>query len=406
MMLFAFAVGPVFVGVTVAANTGATTKQADVAAAIMNSSQRIGGALGLARTAANCLTSPRGATLGFAHDMEVRRMGRTKILCVVAAVGQLVMASGAAASGLKVCVPEKEAAAIVTPKAGVCKAKYTATSLLPEAEKQKLEAILPYVKYVASGVGGKPTIQISGANLQILSGSGSTSGAINGAGNLVIGYDETPGAQTGSHNLVVGSGHSFTSYGGILGGQANLVSAPDGFVVGERNIASGDFASVSGGSGNVANGVSASVSGGISNTAYNGDSVSGGLHNTAGFEYSSVSGGSDNEASGFYSSVSGGIHNKAVSPAASVSGGASNEASGGGASIEEAAASVSGGENNKAISPDSSVSGGHNNIAGRAIVEGVGASVTGGQGNKAEGNWSAILGGKNQLVTKEWGIFP
>jgi EmrB/QacA subfamily drug resistance transporter len=48
LMLVAFGVGPVFVGVTAAANTGATTKQAGVVAAIMNSSQQVGGALGLA----------------------------------------------------------------------------------------------------------------------------------------------------------------------------------------------------------------------------------------------------------------------------------------------------------------------------------------------------------------------
>ena len=47
--------------------------------------------------------------------------------------------------------------------------------------------------------GGKPTIQISGANLQLVNGSGSTE-TLNGAGNLVIGYDEMPGTQTGSHN--------------------------------------------------------------------------------------------------------------------------------------------------------------------------------------------------------------
>jgi predicted MFS family arabinose efflux permease len=48
LMLFAFGVGPVVVGVTAAANTGATPKQAGVVAAIMNSSQQVGGALGLA----------------------------------------------------------------------------------------------------------------------------------------------------------------------------------------------------------------------------------------------------------------------------------------------------------------------------------------------------------------------
>jgi len=48
LMLVAFGVGPVFVGVTAAANTGATDSQAGLVAAIMNSSQQVGGALGLA----------------------------------------------------------------------------------------------------------------------------------------------------------------------------------------------------------------------------------------------------------------------------------------------------------------------------------------------------------------------
>jgi hypothetical protein len=48
LMLFAFGVGPVFVGVTAAANAGATAGQAGLVAAIMNSSQQVGGALGLA----------------------------------------------------------------------------------------------------------------------------------------------------------------------------------------------------------------------------------------------------------------------------------------------------------------------------------------------------------------------
>ena len=59
-------------------------------------------------------------------------------------------------------------------------------SRLSEAEQAKLAAILPYVTFSASGVGGKPTIQFSGANVQIVSGAGETK-ALNGAGNLVIG---------------------------------------------------------------------------------------------------------------------------------------------------------------------------------------------------------------------------
>lgn len=48
LLLVAFGVGPVFVGVTTAANAGVGPSRAGVAAAILNSSQQIGGALGLA----------------------------------------------------------------------------------------------------------------------------------------------------------------------------------------------------------------------------------------------------------------------------------------------------------------------------------------------------------------------
>jgi Collagen triple helix repeat (20 copies) len=47
-------------------------------------------------------------------------------------------------------------------------------SLLSKSEQETLKSILPYLKFVASGVGGKPTIQISGANLQIINGKLST----------------------------------------------------------------------------------------------------------------------------------------------------------------------------------------------------------------------------------------
>lgn len=47
-LLFAAGIGPVFVGVTSAANAGARTEQAGLVAAILNSAQQVGGALGLA----------------------------------------------------------------------------------------------------------------------------------------------------------------------------------------------------------------------------------------------------------------------------------------------------------------------------------------------------------------------
>ncbi len=70
-------------------------------------------------------------------------------------------------------------------------------------ELKRLKEALPYIKFVSSGVGGKPTIQVSGANLQIVNGEGKEN-SVNGVGNLVVGYDGgTLGGltQTGSHDL-------------------------------------------------------------------------------------------------------------------------------------------------------------------------------------------------------------
>jgi hypothetical protein len=148
-------------------------------------------------------------------------------------------------------------------------------SLLSQSEQETLKSILPYVKYVASGVGGKPTIQFSGANMQIVNGEGSTE-ATNGAGNLVIGYDENPNkeAQTGSHNLVVGPEQRYTSYGAIIGGRDNKALGPYDFVVGIANKAGNE-----------------------------GSSVSGGFENTAGFEFSSIFGGKDLSTKAEYEAI-------------------------------------------------------------------------------------------------------
>jgi hypothetical protein len=81
----------------------------------------------------------------------------------------LVLASGAMASStITLCLTEKAGAAKSGGVEGKCplpteKVKYTKVALpKEESEQQKLLAILPYIKYVASGVGGKPTIQVLG----------------------------------------------------------------------------------------------------------------------------------------------------------------------------------------------------------------------------------------------------
>src|SRR5262245_4680740 len=147
------------------------------------------------------------------------------------------------------------------------------------------------------------TLQFTGINVQIVSGSGLTDNPVNGKGNLIVGYNEGS-TGTGSHNLVVGKGHTYSSYGGFVAGHGNTVNAP--------------FASVSGGECNVAGagpapsclaigGAGTSVSGGNHNVASATDAaVSGGAGNKASGGGASVSGGANNAASGLYSSISGG----------------------------------------------------------------------------------------------------
>lgn len=128
-------------------------------------------------------------------------------------------------------------------------------------------------------------LYITGANLHVMNGTGTTPGDVNGLGNVIIGYNEErsfPGAtnfRTGSHMLVVGRHHNYSSYGGIVSGGLNTTSGECASVFGSYNSeASGRFATVTGGTGNTASGEYASVSGGSDNNAlHTGATCSGGV---------------------------------------------------------------------------------------------------------------------------------
>jgi prefoldin subunit 5 len=146
----------------------------------------------------------------------------------------------------------------------------------------------------APDANGYDTLIFSGVNLQVVNGTGSES-TTNGLGNLIVGYEDNISsyARTGSHNLVTGTNGGWTSYGGLLAGNSNQVTAR--------------YASVSGGANNTASGQVASVSGGILNRASGGSSsVSGGLNNNASGVWASVSGGESNNAGGSYNAILGG----------------------------------------------------------------------------------------------------
>jgi len=211
---------------------------------------------------------------------------------------------------------------------------YTDTKVAAGGGGGALAFLQPYVSLDVNPINGVngPHIIFSGANVHVRSGSGSTddNNTLSGLGNLIVGYNEqqtTAVSRTGSHNLIVGGQHSFTKHGGLAAGAANTLDGVSAFVAGVRNVASGDFSSVTGGAGNQALASADTVSGGANNTANGGSSsISGGQENMTVAVSSSVTGGRQNTANGLYASVTGGFLNTAAAEASSVSGGQSNTA--------------------------------------------------------------------------------
>ncbi len=234
-----------------------------------------------------------------------------------------------AASSVSICVPATAGAAITSAGSGSCSSGTQVALPSSSAAQQTLIGILPYINYEASGIDGKPTIQFSGANLQVVNGSGSES-TINGEGNLIIGYDPSPGSQTGSHNLLLGGAQSDTSYAGIIAGYDNTASAPYGSALGGRaNTVSGELSAIAGGFFNTAAASYSDINGGCANLVGSGTptysstcantadagyfaSVNGGVDNQAGVQDSTVSGGAFNLADDLYSSITGGCDNLAA----------------------------------------------------------------------------------------------
>jgi predicted nucleic acid-binding Zn-ribbon protein len=191
-------------------------------------------------------------------------------------------------------------------------------------EVLSLELTLSHVSYNATGLGGKPTLTISGANLQVVNGQGSTA-TTNGLGNLIMGYDESAGGQSGSHDVVLGEGQTFSSYGGLIAGKGNTLSGPFGAAFGESNIASALGATVTGGNNNTASGQTSSVSAGGGNVAQgHSAAVTGGNNNTAEGLTSSISGGGANIAKGQSAAVTGGSNNTAEALTSAILGGKHN----------------------------------------------------------------------------------
>jgi len=143
---------------------------------------------------------------------------------------------------------------------------------------------------------GNDRLLLTGMNLQVVNGTGTTDGATNGEGNVIVGYNTDNGGdtKTGSHSVIVGDDHTYTMHSTLVTGLNNDVTGERAAAVGgANNTASGDDSFVGGGRDNTANGFRSFVGGGDSNTASGFRSfVGGGVSNTASGIESFVGGGS------------------------------------------------------------------------------------------------------------------
>ncbi len=150
--------------------------------------------------------------------------------------------------------------------------------------------------FLSADINGRTTT-FSGCNVYVQNGLGATNGnpnmpgesnnsVVNGVGNLIIGYNVSQAqfggtdVRTGSHNLILGDSNNYSSYGGLVAGAFNTISAPYATVTGGAfNTASFLDASVSGGAFNTAGGFTSSVSGGVNVTQNDAEAWSAGnLH--------------------------------------------------------------------------------------------------------------------------------
>jgi hypothetical protein len=293
--------------------------------------------------------------------MKTKLLFSAALLIVLLAVGtSWVVAQGLTPTSFLVCVQKTTGIMQVVATAEDCGAKGTLLNLYSQegvdgslaAIESRLTAVETENASLRSQVQAQETrlaalesllvhfsrngneITISGANLNIVNGMGSTE-TTNSLGNLVIGYNESrgpeePDIRTGSHMLVIGKWNDFSNFGGIVTGSYNETSARYASIIsgfrsivsgnwstvtgGAENIASRDFAAVSGGLQNEASGFASWVGGGAQNSAISDyATVTGGELNVAG-ERASVSGGYSNTASGLYSSISGGQEHTATGP--------------------------------------------------------------------------------------------
>src|SRR3984957_8600392 len=82
-------------------------------------------------------------------------------------------------TSVALCVPSTAGSAVTSAGTGSCSSGTKVSLPASASAQQALISILPFLSYSSAGVDGQPTVTVSGANVQIVDGSGSTS-SVNG----------------------------------------------------------------------------------------------------------------------------------------------------------------------------------------------------------------------------------
>jgi hypothetical protein len=245
-----------------------------------------------------------------------------------------------------------------------------------------------------------PTILIEGVNVQIVNGQGSME-TTNGRGNLIVGYQVGTSLQrTGSHNFVVGDDHTYTSYGGIVSGESNVLYGPNSVALaGETNVARGERCTVIGGVENEVDGLDNVVIAGDNSSielgAQRGVIIScwgGTIHDG---DSNVIIGGQNNSIGGgsFNAVLTGGGHELLYSDYVGIVSGEDHDLWG-----AWFAALVGGTRNyvTDSFNFATFVGGSDNSVSDWY------GTVVGGMGNRAQGQWSTAGGGLNRTAPGEF----
>lgn len=185
-----------------------------------------------------------------------------------------------------------------------------------------LSELAKYLDFVNApdGAGGFiRTLVVSGINVQIVNSTGDTS-EINGAGNLIIGYNEPAvpsGLRTGSHNIIYGKNNGYTQYAGVVGGEQNNIQSPFSSIIGGREnrttINNGEGGIIIGAQNSETAGTYAVIVGGnthIADWSNNGSVIVGGEGNSGNGVNSVIVGGKSNQIEVVNSVIVGGAGNR------------------------------------------------------------------------------------------------